>query len=91
MALSIIYSYPINSLIDHIKFGNLDYVNRYIQDLTEREINQADFKFIKAYMLTDGQASNLIYSKIKLSDLSGHLAPILLFKKGNIFYINNEY
>ena len=31
-----------------------------------------------------------IFSKIDISDLSGHLAPVLLFKKGNKQYLNNE-
>ena len=91
MALTTVYAYPIRSLRDHIKSGNLDYVNRYIQDLSEREINQADFQLLNGYMLTNGKESAHIYSKIDLSDLSGHLAPVLLYKKGNAHYINNEF
>ena len=29
-------------------------------------------------------------AKLDIADLSGHLAPVLLFKKGNAHYLNNE-
>jgi hypothetical protein len=91
MVFSIVSAYPIQSLREHIVSGNLDYVNRYIQNLSEREINQPDFQFLNGYMLTDGNESAHIYSQIELTDLSGHIAPVLLYKKGNIHYINNEF
>ena len=91
VAITFVFAYPIRSLRDHIKSGNIDYVERYIQDLSEREINQADFQFLNAYMVTDGKQALNIFSKIDISDLSGNLAPILLFKKGNEQYLNNEF
>ena len=90
MAITFVFAYPIRSLRDHIKSGNIDYVERYIQDLSEREINQADFQFLNAYMVTDGKQALNIFSKIDISDLSGNLAPILLFKIGNEQYLNNR-
>ena len=90
LAFSIIVAYPVRSLRDHIKSGNLDYVERYIQDLSEREISQADFQFLSGYILTDGKQAIHQFSKLDIADLSGHLAPVLLFKKGNAHYLNNE-
>jgi len=84
-------AYPIRSLRAHIKSGNLDYVERYIQNLSERELSQADFQFLSGYMQTSGKNALQSFSKIELADLSGHLAPVLLFKKGNEHYINNEF
>jgi len=91
MVFTTISAYPIQSLREHIISGNLDYVNRYIQNLSEREINQPDFQFLNGYMLIDGNESAHIFSKIELTDLSGHLAPVLLYKKANIHFINNEF
>ena len=86
-----VFAYPIRSLRDHIESGNLDYVERYVQDLSEREISQADFQFLTGYTLTDGKSAQHQFSKLDISDLSGHLAPVLLYKKGNEQYLNNEF
>ncbi|MAJ44367.1 MAG: hypothetical protein CMF96_06440 [Candidatus Marinimicrobia bacterium] len=91
ISISNILSYPISSLRDHIKSGNLDYVNRYFQDLSDRELNQADFQFLNGYILTDGKSAQKQFSKLDISDLSGHLAPVFLYKKGNEQYLNKEF
>ena len=91
LAITTVFAYPIRSIRDHIKSGNLDYVDRYIQDLSEREISQADFQFLSGYMITNGNDALHTFSKIDISDLSGHLAPLLLFKRGNEQYIKNEF
>jgi|GEM_PF-3121082 len=91
MVFTIVSAYPIQSLREHVISGNLDYVNRYIQNLSEREINQPDFQFLNGYMIIDGNESAHIFSKIELTDLSGHLAPVFLYKKGNFHFVNNEF
>lgn len=91
LVFTTVFAYPIKSLHNHIKSGNLDYVERYIQDLSEREISQADFQFLTGFILTDGKSALNQFSKLDISDLSGHLAPVLLYKKGNEQYLNNEF
>ena len=91
LAITTVFAFPIRSIRDHIKSGNLDYVDRYIQDLSEREISQADFQFLSGYMITNGNDALHTFSKIDISDLSGHLAPLLLFKRGDEQYIKNEF
>ena len=83
LSVVVIFSYPIKSLRDHIKSGNIDYVERYFKDLSEREISHSDFQFLTSFILTDGELAQNQFSKLNISDLSGHLAPILLYKKGN--------
>ena len=89
--IGLIFSYPIEALREHIKSGNLEYVSHYMDNLTEREINHPDFKFLNYFISSDGKKFKEQLSKINIDDLSGHLAPILLYKKGNESYLNNNH
>ena len=53
--IGLTFSYPIEALREHIKSGNLEYVSHYMNNLTEREINHPDFKFLNYFISSDGK------------------------------------